>query len=84
MRMLGAATIVMLVALCGNVHAQAKSYIDYCKSLQATYRKAVADGKPANPVAGEAGANCPTNPNGSVPVFEKVLKEMKVELPKRP
>jgi hypothetical protein len=32
----------------------------------------------------KAGTNCPTNPNGSILVFEKVLKDMKVELPKRP
>ena len=84
MRMLCAVTVVVLVSLSGKIHAQARPYVDYCKSLQATYRKAVADGKPANPMAGEAGANCPTSPNGSIPVFEKVLKDMKVELPKRP
>ena len=84
MRMLCAATVVMMVALSWETHAQTAAYVDYRKSLQATYRKAVADGKPANPSAGEAGANCPTNPNGSTPVFEKVLKEMDVELPKRP
>ncbi len=84
MRMLCAATVVMMVALSGKTHAQTSPYVDYCKSLQATYRKAVADGKPANPAAGEAGANCPTNPNGSIPVFEKILKGMDVQLPKRP
>jgi len=84
MRMLCAATVVMVVALSGETHAQTSAYVDYCKSLQATYRKAVADGKQASPAAGEAGANCPTNPNGSIPVFEKVLKGMDVELPKRP
>jgi len=82
--MLCAATIVTMVALSGGIHAQTTPYVEYCKSLQATYRQAVVDGKPANPAAGEAGANCPTNPNGSIPVFEKVLGEMKVELPKRP
>ena len=84
MRMLCAATVVMMVALTGETFAQTSPYVDYCKALQATYRKAVADGKAANPAAGEAGANCPTNPNGSIPVFEKVLKSMDVELPKRP
>jgi hypothetical protein len=84
MRMLCAATVVMMVALSVGVQAQTSPYIGYCKSLQAVYRQAVADGKPANPAAGEAGANCPTNPNGSIPVFEKVLKDMNVELPKRP
>ena len=84
MRMLCAATLVMLVVSSWETHAQTAAYVDYCKSLRATYRKAVADGKPANPAAGEAGANCPTNPNGSIPIFEKVLKGMDVELPKRP
>ena len=85
MRMLCAATVVVLVALSGGVvHAQTAPYVEYCKSLQATYRQAVAGGKPANPAAGEAGANCPTNPNGSIPVFERVLKDMSIELPKRP
>jgi hypothetical protein len=84
MRMLHAAAAVMAVALSVDVHAQTSAYVDYCKSLQATYRKAVADGKPANSAAGEAGANCPTNPNGSISVFEKVLKDMGVDLPKRP
>lgn len=84
MRMLCTATVVMTVALSLGVHAQTSPYVEYCKSLRATYRQAVADGKPANPAAGEAGANCPTNPNGSIPVFEKALKDMNIELPKRP
>ena len=67
-----------------GTHAQTAAYVDYCKSLRAAYRKAVADRKPASPAASEAGANCPTNPNGSIPIFEKVLKDMNVELPKRP
>ena len=84
MRMLCAAAVVMMVVLSGEASAQTAAYVDYCKSLQATYRKAVADGKPVNPAAGEAGANCPTNPNGSIPVFERVLKDMSVDLPERP
>jgi len=84
MRMLCTATVVMTVALSLGVHAQTSPYVEYCKSLRATYRQAVADGKPANPAAGEAGANRPTNPNGSIPVFEKALKDMNIELPKRP
>ncbi|HEY2872478.1 MAG TPA: hypothetical protein VGJ56_11195 [Reyranella sp.] len=84
MRMLCTATVVGLVALSGGIHAQTAAYVDYCKSLQATYRQAVANGKPASAAAGEEGASCPTNPNGSIPVFEKVLKNMNAELPKRP
>lgn len=82
--MLWAATVVMLVALSVGAKAQPSRYVDYCKSLQTIYRQAIADGKPANPAAGEAGANCPTNPNGSIAVFEKVLKDMNIALPKRP
>jgi hypothetical protein len=83
------AAAVMLAALSGGVlsagvHAQASAYVEYCHALRASYRQAVADGKEANAAAGEAGANCPTNPNGSIPVFERILKDMKVELPKRP
>jgi hypothetical protein len=67
-----------------GAHAQTLAYVEYCKTLQVTYRQAVAGGKQANPAAGEAGANCPTNPNSSIVVFEKVLKDMNVEVPKRP
>jgi hypothetical protein len=81
--MLCAATAVGLVALAGEVHAQTSPYVEYCKALQATYRKALADGKPPAAAAGQAGADCPTNPNGSILVFEKILKDMNVELPKR-
>ena len=84
MRMLCAATVVMSVAFSVGAKAQPSSYVEYCKSLRMAYRQAVTDGKPASPAAGEAGANCPTNPNGSIAVFEKVLKDMNVELPKRP
>jgi hypothetical protein len=83
--MLCAATVVMMpVALSGEIHGQTPPYVEYCKSLLVTYRQAVAGGKPANSAAGEAGANCPTNPNGSIPIFERVLKDMNVELPSRP
>jgi hypothetical protein len=82
--MLSAATVVMSVAFSVSANAQPSPYVEYCKSLRAAYRQAVADGKPASPAAGEAGANCPTNPNGSIPVFEKVLEDMNVDLPKRP
>jgi hypothetical protein len=83
MRMLCAAAVMLAVSSVG-VHAQTSAYVEYCQALRASYRQAVADGKEGNAAAGQAGANCPTNPNGSIPVFERVLKDMKVELPKRP
>lgn len=84
MRMLCAAAVMMTAILPAEGRAQMASYVEYCKALRATYRQAVAGGKEANADAGQAGANCPTNPNGSIAVFERVLKEMQVELPKRP
>jgi hypothetical protein len=88
MRMLCAAAVKLAALSVGvssvGVQAQTSAYVEYCQSLRASYRQAVADGKEANAAAGEAGANCPTNPNGSIPVFERILKDMKVELPKRP
>jgi hypothetical protein len=58
--------------------------VEYCKALQGRYRQAVTNGKEVVPAASEAGANCPTNPNVSIPVIEKALVSMKVDLPKRP
>jgi hypothetical protein len=80
---LSAATVAMTVALSLSAFAQTP-IVDYCKALQGRYRQAVTNGKPVQPGAGEAGANCPTNPAPSIPILETALKEMKVDLPRRP
>jgi hypothetical protein len=89
MRILRVAAVTLAVAVSTSVVspsavAQAPSAIDYCKALQGRYRQAVTNGKEPVPQASEAGANCPTNPYVSIPVIEKALVAMKVDLPKRP
>jgi hypothetical protein len=84
MRIPRVAAITMAVAVSTSVVsigavAQTPA-VDYCKALQGRYRQAVTNGKEPNPQASEAGANCPTNPNVSIPV----IVAMKVDLPKRP
>jgi hypothetical protein len=84
MRMLCTATVVATVAWSGG---GPRSNVGIWRLLQVAAGDLPAgrrQRKPASAAAGEAGANCPTNPNGSIPVFEKVLKNMNVELPKRP
>jgi hypothetical protein len=73
------------VALPAVSLAQSPIQVSYCQALTKTYRQAVTDGKSlADPSGvGEAIANCPTNPVGSIPKLEGALKEMKVQLPPR-
>jgi hypothetical protein len=83
MRILRVAAVILAAAVSTSAVAQTPA-VDYCKALQGRYRQAVTNGKEAVPAASEAGANCPTNPNVSIPVIEKALVAMKVDLPKRP
>jgi hypothetical protein len=83
MRKLIASAFVACVVLPSVVIAQAPSQVQYCQSLVSSYRKAVADGQEPRSGVGEAIANCPTNPPGSIVTLERTLKEMKVSLPPR-
>ena len=83
MRKLTASAFVACVVLPDIVLAQVPTQVRYCQALVTSYRKAVVDGQEPRPGIGEAIANCPTNPPGSIPVLERTLKDMKVELPPR-
>jgi hypothetical protein len=83
MRKLSASAFVACVVLPCVVVAQVPSQVQYCQALVASYRKAVADGQEPRAGVGEAIANCPTNPPGSIVVLERTLKDMKVSLPSR-
>lgn len=63
--------------------AQTPQQLNYCKALTTSYRTAVGSG--ASPMQGleAATVECSTNPVGSIPVLERGLKEMKIELPSR-
>ena len=52
-----------------------------CGDLAEAYRKARAAGKEVQPGAGAAIANCQTTPDDGIPVLEKALEAMKVDLP---
>lgn len=83
MRIVAASTFVACVVFPFVAFAQSPAMVKYCKDLSSTYSRARANGKPMVPGVGEATANCPTNPDASIPVLEKALTEMKVELPPR-
>jgi hypothetical protein len=83
MRKLTASALVACVVLPFVVVAQVPSQVQYCQALVTTYRQAVAGGQEPRSGVGEAIANCQTNPPGSIPVLERTLKDMKVELPPR-
>lgn len=76
-----AVMVVALVAYPLLAGAQSAPRVKYCNDLAASYRKARADGKEPQPGAGEAIANCPTNPDSGIPALEKALETMKVDLP---
>jgi hypothetical protein len=63
--------------------AQEPLLVKYCQDLTSAYRKGVSGGKSAVGGAGQAAANCPTDPDDSIGVLEGALREMKIELPKR-
>jgi len=85
MKALGLATACAVAAWTTLSFAQSPAQVSYCQSLTKSYRQAVSDGKSlANPAGiGQAIADCPTNPNSSIPPLERALNEMKVQLPKR-
>lgn len=79
-----AASLFVASLLCSfNAFGQSPIQVKYCQDLAATYRKSIASGK--SPVAGvgQAIADCPTNPNESIPTLEGALKQLKVDLPPR-
>jgi hypothetical protein len=63
--------------------AQTPQQLDYCRALTSSYRKAVAAGATPRQPLETAAIECSTNPVGSIVVFERGLKEMKVDLPPR-
>jgi len=63
--------------------AQTPQQLNYCKALTTTYRNAVGSGSAPMQKLEAATIECSTNPVGSIPVLERGLKEMKVELPPR-
>lgn len=75
---------IVLVLPVGEAAAQSSPMLDYCKSLTATYRKAIADGKEPVAGAGQAIADCPTNTMVSVATLESALKKLNVKAPSRP
>lgn len=83
MRKLVASMGVVCVAYPLFAWAQSPVMVKYCNDLADAYRKARAAGKPVQPRAGNAIAQCPTNPDDSITTLEAALKAMKVELPPR-
>ena len=81
MRALAALLFVACVVFPSIAFAQSPVLVKYCQSLVASYRQGVAAGKPPAAGAGQAAANCPTNPNDSIGVLEAALKAMDIELP---
>jgi hypothetical protein len=65
--------------------AQSPTQVAYCQALTKSYRQGVSDGKSPTDASGigQAIADCPTNPVGSIPKLEAALKDMKVQLPPR-
>ena len=63
--------------------AQTPQQLSYCKALTTSYRSAVGSGAAPMQKLEAATIECATNPVGSIPVLERGLKEMKVELPPR-
>ena len=82
MRRIALVLLVLVPPLAASAAwAQSPLAVKYCRALASTYRKAVADGKPPVPEAGQAAVNCPTNPPDSISILEAALNQMKVELP---
>jgi len=65
--------------------AQSPTQVSYCKELTKSYRQGVTDGKSPSDGSGigQAIADCPTNPIGSIPRLEAALKDMQIQLPPR-
>lgn len=85
MSMLKGATFVASIfcVYASSAFAQTPQQLNYCKALTSTYRSAVGSGAAPMQKLEAATIECSTNPIGSIPVLERGLKEMKVELPSR-
>jgi len=85
MKVARAVIVCVGVALPLACLAQSPAQVSYCQSLTKSYRQGIIDGKsPADSSGlGQAIADCPTNPNGSIPKLEMALKQMKIDLPPR-
>jgi len=81
MRRLAASLFVAGGVCASNAFGQSPVLIKYCQDMTASYRKAIADGKEPIGGVGQAIADCPTNPNASIPVLEAALKKYGVPLP---
>jgi len=83
MAMLKGAIFVASIFCAYTAFAQTSQQLNYCKALTSTYRTAVGSGATPMQRLEAATVECATNPVGSIPVLERGLKEMKVELPPR-
>jgi hypothetical protein len=83
MAMLKGAIFVAPVFFACVAVAQTPQQLNYCKALTTSYRSAVGSGAAPMQRLEAATIECSTNPVGSIPVLERGLKEMKVELPTR-
>ena len=75
--------LIASVAFPSVALAQSSIHVKYCNDLADAYRKARLNGKSAQPNAGSAVAQCPTNPGDSIPTLEAALKAMGIDLPPR-
>ena len=82
MKRLTAIVVGASFALPFAAHAQ-MSDTQYCNALAAKYRSTIGNSTQSYAGVPEAIAACPTNPAGSIPTLEKVLKDNKVDLPSR-
>jgi len=82
MRIMGALVICASITLPYAALAQ-MSDTQYCNALAAKYRSTIGSSNQEYAGVPEAIAACPTNPAGSIPTLEKVLKDNKVDLPSR-
>jgi hypothetical protein len=83
MAMLKGAIFIAPVFCACMAFAQTPQQLNYCKALTTSYRGAVGSGATPMQRLEAATIECSTNPVGSIPVLERGLKEMKVELPSR-
>ena len=82
MKSLSAALICAAMVLPFAAFAQ-MSDTDYCNALAAKYRQTIGGSNQTYSGVPEAIAACGSNPKGSIPTLENVLKDNKVDLPKR-
>jgi len=82
MKKLSVAFACVVIALPFAAHAEMTD-TDYCNALAAKYRQTIGSSTQSYAGVPEAIAACPSNPKGSIPTLEKVLKDNKVDLPKR-